>query len=159
MLRSGRTTAELGRAALGLLLMLSAAVVAAGTGIALADESGRGFRVVSHPDNAAGPVERQFLADAFLKKATTWPDGQAIVPIDLRYGAAVRHRFSEQVLRRSSAAIRSYWQQRIFTGRGVPPPELESDAAVVRYVQSHRGAVGYVSESADTSAVKVITLY
>jgi hypothetical protein len=159
MLRSGRTTAELGRVAKALILMVSAAVVVAGTGMALADESHPGFRVVSHLDNATGPVERQFLADAFLKKATTWPDGQIILPIDLRYGTAVRHRFSEQVLRRSAAAIRSYWQQRIFTGRGVPPPELESDAAVLRYVQSHRGAVGYVSESAETSAVKVITVY
>jgi hypothetical protein len=62
------------------------------------------------------------------------------------------------VRRRSAAAIRSYWQQRIFTGRGVPPPELESDAAVLRYVQTHRGGVGYVSEAVPLSGVNVITV-
>jgi hypothetical protein len=37
-------------------------------------------------------------------------------------------------------------------------PELDTDEAVIRYVQSRRGAVGYVSESAVTSAVKVVAV-
>lgn len=158
MRRIDRRTARLGRAAAALLLLLSAAA-AAGTGIALADEPVVGFRVVTNRENSAGSVEREFLANAFLKKTTRWPDGAAIDAVDHRFGAPVRTRFSERVLRRSVAAIRSYWQQRIFTGRGVPPPELESDEAVLRYVRSRRGAVGYVSEAADVSAVKVITLH
>lgn len=143
---------------LALLAVCSAVVFAVGASIALAEEAGPGFHVVSHPETATGSLERQFLADVFLEKATRWPDGQAIVPIDLRYGAPVRHSFSAQVLRRSAAAIRSYWQQRIFTGRGVPPPELESDEAVLRYVRTHPGAVGYVSGTTETSTVKVITV-
>ena len=63
-----------------------------------------------------------------------------------------------QVLRRSPEAVRNYWQQRIFTGRGVPPPELASDEAVLAYVREHRGAVGYVSAAAETSSVKVLEL-
>lgn len=153
-----RKTAQLGRAA-ALLLLLSTAAAAAGTGIALADEPVAGFRVVANRENSAGSVEREFLANAFLKKTTRWPDGAAIDAVDHRFGAPVRTRFSERVLRRSVAAIRNYWQQRIFTGRGVPPPELESDEAVLRYVRSRRGAVGYVSETADVSTVKVITLH
>ncbi len=159
MRRIDRKTARLGRAAVALLLLLSTAVAAAGTGIALADEPMAGFRVVTNRDNSAGSVEREFLANAFLKKTTRWPDGAAIDAVDHRFGAPVRARFSEQVLRRSVAAIRNYWQQRIFTGRGVPPPELESDEAVLRYVGSRRGAVGYVSEAADVSGVKVLALH
>lgn len=154
-----RRTAESGRAALALLLVLFVAVAPAGASIALAEDSASGFRLVAHPDNPAASVGRQFIADAFLKKATRWSDGVAIEAVDHRSNAPVRQRFSEQVLRRTVAAVRNYWQQRIFTGRGVPPPELDSDEAVVRYVRSHRGAVGYVSEAAETSAVKLVTIH
>ena len=43
-----------------------------------------------------------------------------------------------------------------FSGRGVPPPQLDSDEAVLRYVRARRGAIGYVSQAAATSGVKVI---
>lgn len=117
-----------------------------------------GFRLIAHPELAAPSLERSLVADIFLKKTTRWPDGDAIAAVDLRFGSEVRELFSERVLRRSAAAVRNYWQQRIFTGRGVPPPELDSDEAVIRYVQSRRGALGYVSEKAATEGVKVVAL-
>ena len=80
------------------------------------------------------------------------------MPVDLKPDSAVRRRFSEHVLNRSVAAVKSYWQQRIFSGRGVPPPELESEQAVLAYVTKHRGAVGYVSTTAEVGNVRVIRI-
>src|SRR6478735_1450923 len=79
------------------------------------------FKIVVHPDRP-GQVERSFLVDAFLKNVTRWPDDEAIRPVDQRADSATRRRFSESVLRRSVSAVKTYWQQRIFSGRGVPPP-------------------------------------
>jgi len=92
-------------------------------------------------------VDRKFLADAFLKKTTRWDDGELIRPVDQVPDSPVRRKFSEDVVKRSVAAVRSYWQQVIFTGRGVPPPEVGGDDEVVRYVLKYSGAVGYVSEA------------
>jgi ABC-type phosphate transport system substrate-binding protein len=118
------------------------------------------MRLIVNSANPAAQLDRDFVTDAFLKKATRWPDGEAIHPLDQRVDAAVRARFSDGVLHRSIAAVRHYWQQRIFSGRGVPPPELESDAAVIARVQRDRGAIGYVSERANLSAdsVKVVSV-
>ena len=121
-----------------------------------AGDAAPGFIVVAHP--GAPAVDQKFVADAFLKKITRWPSGEPIRAVDLRFDAPVRASFSDLVLRRSVFAVRSYWQQRIFTGRGVPPPELDSDEAVLRHVRAHPGAVGYVSASAQISAVQVLTL-
>jgi hypothetical protein len=55
-------------------------------------------------------------------------------------------------------AIRSYWQQRIFSGRDVPPPELDLDEAVVSYVLAHRRGVGYVSATAKPREAKVVQI-
>ena len=119
-------------------------------------QAGEAFVVVVHPDNPHPSVSRTFLAQAFLKKTSRWEDGEGIYPVDRGAGAPVRRAFSEEVLSRSVAAVRSYWQQRIFSGRGVPPPEVASDEAVVAFVRRRRGAVGYVSPGAALQGVKVL---
>jgi hypothetical protein len=70
----------------------------------------------------------------------------------------VRKRFSEAVLKRSVGAVRSYWQQRIFSGRDVPPPEVDSDEAVMAYVARYPGAIGYVSGTTKLVGVKELAL-
>lgn len=117
-----------------------------------------GFRVIVNPDNPIDAVDRRFLADAFFKKMTRWPDNEAIRPVDLAPGAVARRTFSEEVMKRSVAAVKSYWQQMVFSGHGVPPPELDSDGEVVKFVLKNRGAVGYVSPATNTTAVKVLTV-
>jgi hypothetical protein len=115
------------------------------------------FKIVVHPARQK-EIERPFLVDAFLKNVTRWPDGEAIRPVDLRPDSPTRRKFSESILKRSVPAVKTYWQQRIFSGRGVPPPELDSDEAVIRYVESHAGAVGYVSAGAPIGNAKVATI-
>src|SRR5690349_3456797 len=119
-----------------------------------ADESG--FRVVVHPNNPIASVDRTFLQDAFLKRIKRWPGDEVLRPVDLEVRSGVRKTFSKQVLGRSVQAVRAYWQQRIFSGRDVPPPELPSDQEVIGYVLRYPGAVGYVSPGVDLKGAKVV---
>jgi ABC-type phosphate transport system substrate-binding protein len=116
------------------------------------------LRIIVHPDNRSTTLARDFVADLYLKRVTRWTDGELARPADQRAGTAVREAFSEGVLKRSVAAMKRYWQQRIFSGRELPPPELDSDEAVVEFVQKHRGAIGYVSGAAKLQRAKPITL-
>ncbi len=116
------------------------------------------FRVITHASRPEASVTHEFLADAFLKNVTRWPGDEAIRPVDQRADSAVRRHFSDGVLRRSVQAVKTYWQQRIFSGRGVPPPELESDEAVVHYVEAHPGALGYISGNVPAGKAKVLAV-
>jgi ABC-type phosphate transport system substrate-binding protein len=116
------------------------------------------FRVIVNPANGVSGVDRRFLADVFLKKVTRWGDGDLIRPADLRTESPTRQRFSEDILGRSVAAVKTYWQQLVFSGREVPPPEFDTDDEVVRYVLKHGGAVGYVSPGANIDRAKVVTV-
>lgn len=116
------------------------------------------IRIIVHPEVEEKSLERDFVASSFLKKVTRWENGKRIQPVDLQSRSKVRADFSEQVLNRSVAAVRNYWQQRIFSGHDVPPPEVESENAVVKYVASHPGAIGYVSDTADLGGVRVVGL-
>jgi ABC-type phosphate transport system substrate-binding protein len=116
------------------------------------------YRVVVNPKNPLLSVDREFVAQSFLKKVTTWGHGGVIRPVDLALDSPVRRKFSEEVLRRSVSAVRSYWLQIVFAGRGVPPPELGSDDEVVRYVLREPGAIGYVSNRADVRGARVLVV-
>jgi ABC-type phosphate transport system substrate-binding protein len=116
------------------------------------------YRIIVNPKNSAASVGRAFLQDAFLKKSTRWPNDVAIQPVDMRPNSPARVSFSQEVLKRPVPAVRSYWQQRIFSGRDVPPPELDSDEKVVAHVLRYEGAVGYVSGTANVGAAKPVTM-
>jgi hypothetical protein len=81
-----------------------------------------------------------------------------IRPADQREESSVRQRFSDDVVGRSVAAVKNYWAQLVFSGRELPPPELENDEEVVRFVAKNAGGVGYVSPAANVERVKVLTV-
>lgn len=129
----------------GTFVAIGAALVAAA---AAAPQTRAGYVLIRHPGNPVEAVDRQFIEDAFLKRKTTWPTGVAIRPVDLAPSSPLRRQFSDEVLRRPVDAVRSYWQQRLFAGRDLPPPEVAGDDEVVRFVLREKGAIGYVSGSA-----------
>lgn len=116
------------------------------------------YRVIVNPQNSATSVDRKFVADAFLKKVSRWPDGESVRPVDLTAESSTRAHFSDEVVRRSVPAVKSYWQQLVFSGRDVPPPELDRDEDVIRYVLRFPGGIGYVSGAANVDRVKVVTI-
>jgi ABC-type phosphate transport system substrate-binding protein len=137
-------------------LVALAALAALAVGTSRAASSG--FRVIVNPANTAVALERRFLADAFLKKSTRWSSGELIRPVDQGSDSNVRRHFSEDVLNRTVASVKSYWQTLIFSGRAIPPPELDDDAEVMRYVAKYAGAIGYVSGAAELTGVRVVAV-
>jgi ABC-type phosphate transport system substrate-binding protein len=120
--------------------------------------SSAGYQLIVHGRHSTTQIDRSFVAQAFLKKIRKWPDGAAIQPVDLEPGSSVRHRYSVDVLGRSIDAVRSYWQQMIFSGRELPPAELPGDEEVVSFVARTPGAIGYVSPAVPLKGVKVLAV-
>jgi ABC-type phosphate transport system substrate-binding protein len=116
------------------------------------------FVVVVHPSNPVDSMTEKEISALFLKSVTRWDDGRRVLPLDHADGSAIRARFSESIHGRSVSAIKNYWQQQIFAGRDVPPPEKASDREVLAYVASNPSAIGYVSSGADLGSVKVVSI-
>ena len=135
----------------GLALLL----VPTGSG-AWGQEAAR-YAVVVHASNPSTALKRTQVSEIFLKKVRVWKETRApILPVDQSERSMVRASFSKDVHGRSVAAIRNYWQQMIFSGRGVPPPEAASDKQVVDFVRANPGAIGYVSSEAVPRDLKVL---
>ena len=149
------------RATRAVLLGTALGLSWAGSGI-LAADAPAGFRLVVSPNSNVTKLDRAEVARIFLRKQSRWRNGGDAVPVDQSARSPVRAAFSKEVLAVEGlgkiSAVEGYWRQLIFTGRGTPPPVKDGDAEVLRYVASTPGAIGYVSESAELSGVKPVTL-
>ena len=142
---------------LSLALFVVGSILPAFTGTGIAENES--FKVVVNTSNPASEITRKELSNLFLKKVTGWPGGETAKPIELAPRSSIRETFSEAIHGRPAAAIRSFWQRQIFSGRGSPPPEVSNDGAVLAFVENNKWAVGYVESGATLpSGVKSIRL-
>jgi len=146
----------------GLALWPRAALAAAVTGISfpLAAQASAPFVVIVNATNPVTAVTRDELSKVFLKKQSAWNNGMPVTPLDLTEDAGAREAFTKAVHLRSVTAVKSYWEQQIFSGRDVPPTEERTETDVVAAVRANPNAIRYVSASAAAGAagVKVISV-
>jgi ABC-type phosphate transport system substrate-binding protein len=117
------------------------------------------FAVIVNVSNPISTLSKDEVAKLFLKKTISWSSGQSASPVELPVTAKVRESFAREVLNKSVAQVRSYWQQQIFSGRDVPPPEKPTEDDVIAFVRANPNAIGYVSRTANMGrGVKVVLL-
>ena len=116
------------------------------------------FLVVVNESNATTTLTAREVANIFLKKRIQWNDGTKITPVVLPDANPASAAFDRQILNKSIAALRAYWQQEIFSGRNIPPVERTSDEEVVAQVQKYPGAIGYLNGGAAHAGVRVVNV-
>ena len=116
------------------------------------------YKVIVNSSNMTAPLSRLKVGEMFLKKAPRWADGTPVMPVEPSAKTPMRQRFTLEVYGKQVIAISAYWQQMIFSGKGIPPPEKSTDADVVAYVRDTPGGIGYVWAGADTSSVRVVSV-
>jgi ABC-type phosphate transport system substrate-binding protein len=118
-----------------------------------------GFVIVVNEKNLVSTMPRGLVSRLFLKKVSRWDTGAVALPVDLPANSPVRDAFTRNVLSKSVGSVKAYWQQQIFSGRDVPPPEKPGDDAVLEFVQSNPAAIAYVSPVATLPrGVRVLTV-
>jgi hypothetical protein len=134
----------------GLLLLLQPLLVNA-------EEAG--FVVIVNEANPVNELSASQLSKIFMKRVVTWLGGNQIMPVDQLAESQVRREFSEAIHGKPPAPIVAYWQQQIFSGRSIPPPERRTDEEVIEYVRENQSAIGYVSSQAELDrGIKVISI-
>jgi ABC-type phosphate transport system substrate-binding protein len=117
------------------------------------------YRVIVNSANPTSALSKEDLARVYLKKMGSWKHGGTVTVVDLGPKSPVRAEFSMAVLGRDVPTMKNYWQQSLFSGRGVPPIEQPSEAQVVAFVAANQGAIGYVSSDAQLpEGVKTISV-
>jgi ABC-type phosphate transport system substrate-binding protein len=113
--------------------------------------------VVVHPSNDAA-LDKKSVQRIFLGKEKKFSNGKEVLPVNQVPSSDARGSFDTDTLGRSSTQIAAYWSKLVFTGKGIPPKELDNDAAVLAIVADNPNAIGYLDSASVSGAVKVVSL-
>lgn len=111
--------------------------------------------VISHSSGPDSITQNQ-VRDIYLNRSQQLPNGEKATPFELSEGNAGRAEFHDKITSRNDAQLKAFWSKQVFTGRGQPPAEAASPAAMKAQVSSTPGSIGYMDEADVDSSVKVI---
>ena len=115
-----------------------------------------GVVVIANKSVSDTTLTKSDLSNIYLGKKSAWSDGSKINFVVL--AGNTHAAFLKDYIGRTESQFNTFWKKQIFTGKGSPPKELNSDQAMVDFVAQTAGAIGYVSAGADVSKVKIITI-
>ena len=110
--------------------------------------------VITAPGSEPAAITSDELALVYRRQKTL-VDGTRVQPVNLPAAHPLRRWFSQQVLGQPPEAMEGYWSDLYFNGV-VPPFVLASEEAVIRFVASTPGAIGYVSACPGDKRVRVL---
>jgi len=116
------------------------------------------YKVIVNSSNSVSSLTKKQVSNYLLKKTKKWDNGAIVTPVDLSTNSATRVSFSKDIHGKAISAIKSYWQQAVFSGSGTPPPEIGTDSQIIDFVKSKAGSIAYVSSGANIDGVKVISV-
>lgn len=70
--------------------------------------------------------------------------GISVTPVSMKSGSLERVRFLQEFLDQDEEKYDAYWTVRRYIGKGTPPVEMDAAAAVIRYVLTTPGGIGYI---------------
>ena len=99
--------------------------------------------IIMHPSMKVDLSEKD-IADIFLMKVTTFPDGQLAIPLDVDDDERFNE-FYKSYTNKTPSQTKAYWARHIFTGKGSPPKKVFDDEEVLELVSKNPNIIGYIS--------------
>ena len=112
--------------------------------------------IIANNDVNSPSISAQELQDIFLGNTDSFQDGAHVVPVTLADGAPA-HITLLVLLGKNSSSFRARWRRLVFEGKFSMPRTFPSEDALIKYVASTPGAVGYIS-SGHPTGVKVLSI-
>lgn len=111
--------------------------------------------IVANVSVKANAIAIAELRRVFMGETNALQDGSHVEPVFERSGAT-HEAFLREFLNESQESLENHYGSLVFTGKALMPKSFNSDADVLKYVSRTRGAIGYVTPSANTEGVKVL---
>lgn len=131
-----------------ILLVASASIIAASAHAQII--------IIANSSVKASDVSKNDLVDVFTGASTSLK-GSRVSPVLLN--ESVHHElFLRQYIAKSDGPFRAGWKSLVFSGQASMPKSLPNDAAVVDFVKSNQGAIGYIDSGTPHDGVNVLTV-
>ena len=71
-------------------------------------------------------------------------EGVLVTPVNAQPGDPLRGDFLQTFLNQTEEKYQAYWTVRQFVGKGRPPRNLSNNEEILKFIQTTKGAVGYL---------------
>jgi ABC-type phosphate transport system substrate-binding protein len=113
------------------------------------------IKIIANPNVGASEISRDELNRIFLMTKTSLQGTSHVEPV-LESAGAAHKTFLREYIGRTDVALMTYYRSLVFTGKASIPKAFSSDSGLIEYVAKTKGAIGYVSASANTTGVKTL---
>ncbi|MBW1893436.1 MAG: substrate-binding domain-containing protein [Deltaproteobacteria bacterium] len=113
--------------------------------------------IISNKSVSADSLTNDDVKKIFIGKKTRWDDNKKISFV-LMDSNGVHKDFLREYVKRTPAQYRRFWKKQVFTGKGRRPISFKVEKDMIEYVANTSGAIGYISASAATDGVKVLSI-
>ncbi len=111
--------------------------------------------IVTNKSVAISQLTSSQIRELFTGAKSRFSDGSRAIPVILR-GGPVHEVFLHRQLGQTPEEFRVQWRKLVFTGQGSMLKEFASEAAMLEYISTTPGAIGYVSRVTNPDAVKIL---
>lgn len=131
--------------------LVATATIAATATVAHAD-----LYVVVNASNPVREMSHDQVQDLFMGRARSFPGGGTVLPLDQARNGPTRAVFYRLLTGMDMAQVNAHWARLMFSGQGLPPLPLPTEAAVVDVVRHNPAAIGYLDQAPADRTLQVV---
>jgi hypothetical protein len=113
------------------------------------------YYIVVGEESPVVEVSQRDILHLYLGRARNLPGSQRAVACDLS-NDSIRAGFYRALNGMSLAQLTSYWARLTFSGRNLPPEQLESEAAMVERLQRDPAAIGWLPSPPTQAGLRTV---
>jgi ABC-type phosphate transport system substrate-binding protein len=114
--------------------------------------------VIVNPDQSQVALDSDLLRGIFTMRVREWPDGTPVHVFILPDESKVSDRFYRKELGTYSYVLRAAWDRLVYTGTGLAPVVVQSEAEMRARVQRTPGGIGFVADGGKSSLWPLIQI-
>lgn len=111
--------------------------------------------LIVHPSVKVETIQLKELRAIYAMRRSQWQDGAQVHLAVYNNDHELHREFSKELLAVFPHQLQTRWDKLVYSGRAAPPARFTTEAAMIAYVASTPGAVGYIgSHSSVPDTVK-----
>lgn len=119
--------------------------------------AGEMLYIIVNAKSTVQTLTKKEIKNIFLGEIKSFPNGNPAKPVVQPIGTPSRTAFMNKIIQKNENRWRAHWARLLFTGKGIPPLELEKSDDLLEVIARKKGAIGYfLGEGKEHKGVRVL---
>lgn len=102
------------------------------------------IQLITHVDNSVAEISKRELRAIFSMRMKSWQNQESIKVFVLSQNHPTHDQFCKDLLKVFPHQLQAGWDRLVFSGTGKAPKVLDTEAEMIKAIQSTPGSIGYI---------------